>query len=122
MTFSGVGSTDANTVGNEAVLISGRNFGPRMDSFVNISYSTEIAVRDPTTGAIIGTEVYTFLPTLGDCTMGYEHVQLLCKTAPGAGDVLVWVLTVSSQASRTPTTDYHPSSRPSPCTTGQAWG
>jgi hypothetical protein len=80
---SGPGASSASTYGGEAVVVSGANFGPPEDQakyFEYLSYGPN--------GRFLAS----------NCTV-VSHVQLLCRTAPGIGANLQWVVSVAGQQS-----------------------
>jgi hypothetical protein len=89
--YSGAGSTNANTTGNELVWIDGRNFGPL--------------------GTIVQSATYGWKGAdfnASGCAVIIAHTRVQCFTAVGAGTGLSWLITVDSQQSVAPTTNYAP--------------
>jgi hypothetical protein len=88
--YSGPGKSNANTEGDEYVYIAGENFGAKgaakLDS---VTYGKE------------GTEY-----TAKDCSVTSNDREIKCKTVPGAGTELKWIVTVDGQTSTLPTTSY----------------
>jgi hypothetical protein len=90
--YDDVGSSDANTKGNETVVIEGLNFGPDSSMITRVTYGLDSASAE-------------FLAT--NCFLEKAHEKIRCRTAEGAGAGLKWIVWVDGQQSRSPTTDYH---------------
>jgi hypothetical protein len=93
--YSGPGSREADTMGGEVVVISGRNFGPLSSPIDRVEYG------------INGTDL-SFVATACAHSPTNPHSELTCATAPGVGAGLTWTVIVDGQRSTAPTTDYHP--------------
>ncbi|MDO8933370.1 MAG: cadherin domain-containing protein, partial [Rhodocyclaceae bacterium] len=89
--YSGAGAANADTVGNEQVLVDGKNFGP-LGTVVEY--------------AMYGVEGGDFNATA--CTVLIAHTRISCLTAVGAGAGLSWILGIDGQRSVSPTTAYAP--------------
>ena len=97
------GADDAETVGGEAVIVYGSNFGPETIA-VNGTYFVTLATLNP--AAPLRTVGF---PTLGFCQKptGLDaHATLKCVMTPGAGKALSWVVNVAGQLSASPETTY----------------
>ena len=97
------GADDADTLGGEAVVIYGSNFGPETVA-VTATYFVDLT----TTNASAPRRQVGF-PTLGACSKpaGTDaHATLKCIMTPGAGKALSWVVNVAGQASANPETTY----------------
>ena len=101
-TLSGSGATSV-TPGNQAVIISGQNFGANA-SVVSAFYTSSFV----TANSAFGTRSVTYNST--GCNVTTPNTQLTCLTAPGAGAALTWGLVVDGLASVTPVTAYLPPS------------
>ena len=87
--FSGPGSNDSDTRGDERVHIHGRNFGRVLGPDDTVTYG-------PT-----GTEFVA-----SNCNITVYHREVSCDTVEGVGDGLIWSLVVATQPSESPTTNY----------------
>lgn len=90
--YSGEGARDADTRGEEHVVIEGRNFGPIGTPVENVTYGPAGSVSE-------------FVAS--DCRVLESHTKVLCLTAVGAGRDLAWSVRIDGQDSVSPTTDYH---------------
>ena len=91
--FKGVGAVDADTNGDEEVLIEGRQFGTvAANSIDKVTYGETGDEYNAT------------------CVVHVDHTALMCTTTEGAGLGLKWRVTIDGQASVTPTTEYAPPS------------
>jgi hypothetical protein len=122
ISFSGFGAAKdvtADTNGNQAVVITGRNFGPILtaapfllpptDSFVRLSVSGSygVALVSKIVNATTNKDVITSISfTPSSCTVTVAHTEMECTTVPGAGAALNWDIYVGKQKSATPTTSY----------------
>ena len=88
--YVGPGAADADTVGSQAVIIDGHNFGPLGTVPDSATYGGPNATQFAATGCVVTT----------------AHLVITCSTAPGAGAALKWLLTIGGQASVYPTTSY----------------
>lgn len=89
--YSGEGSLEALTVGNETIYIAGKNFGATISAVERVSYSSDNG---------------TLFVTTHTCVMYEPHVKIKCQTVPGAGSSLSWSVKVDGQNSVSPTTSY----------------
>ncbi len=109
--FDGPGSRNAVTAGGQTVTIYGSNFGP-LGTVVSARYTTNKAVATPLVvlagagTAANGSEVVDF-PATG-CVVVEAHRRINCSTNEGAGDGIVWLLTIGNQTSQSPVTSYAP--------------
>ena len=97
------GADDADTLGGEAVVIYGSNFGPETVA-VTATYFVDL-----TTANASAPRRQVSFPTLGACSKpaGTDaHATLKCIMTPGAGKALSWVVNVAGQASANPETTY----------------
>jgi hypothetical protein len=96
------GSDDANTVGNENVIIYGTNFGP--DTIVaSATYSVELESGN------VSSPIKTITFSSAGCIKPSgvnSHSQLTCLTSAGAGKSLNWEIIVEGQMSSNPVTSY----------------
>jgi hypothetical protein len=104
--FSGAGAVDADTSGGEDVVISGRNFGP-MDAYTNNLLSVNYGVVLQEGGAAFLATIPFVRYIAAACSVTVPHIELTCRTQPGAGNAMDWKVVVDSQASANPTTSYH---------------
>jgi hypothetical protein len=106
-TFTGAGADKADTLGNQAVTITGKNFGPA-DAYTN----NLLRVIYYTTLTDGGSDFLTEIPSVSyvafGCSVTTAHTTLECFTIKGAGEALDWQVTVDSQDSKNPTTNYAP--------------
>jgi hypothetical protein len=106
-TFTGAGSDKADTLGNQAVIISGKNFGPA-DAYTNallrVIYFTTLTDGGPSFLSVIPAVSYVAF----GCSVTQAHITLECFTIKGAGEALDWQVTIDSQDSKNPTTNYAP--------------
>ena len=96
--YNGDGSKDAITQGGQDVVIEGRNLGPA----ILPNGATLNAITSVTYGKD-GTEYV--VPTT-QCAITTDHTFMTCKTMPGAGKGMKWLLTIDGQMSITPSTWY----------------
>lgn len=108
--FSGAGSFDADTDGNQVVTISGSNFGPGGSQYTygdagvfEVKYTVKLDDFAPVNGELV--PVFDFVPT--SCTI-QSHESIQCTTNDGAGDRLAWNIVIDEQVSTEPVTDYGP--------------
>ena len=94
--FAGA-NQDASTLGNETVLINGKNFGNNA-TLVRAKYTLQL--KSPI-GSLTN---YTYISPI--CSISINHTQLACKTAPGVGQDLIWTVTVDGQDNVSPKTAY----------------
>ena len=97
--ISGVGASDATTVGGQQIVLQGDQFGP----------VTQLASDGTPIGLFIPSAVYgpypsgypvvPFAYTAVQCRVSVANSQILCLTAPGTGLGLVWMVTVGGQSS-----------------------
>ncbi|GLE01990.1 hypothetical protein PINS_up010828 [Pythium insidiosum] len=78
------------TDGAEQIVIYGKNFGER-----NVSRITSV------TYGVQGDELLA-----RDCAVVVDHEQISCRTAPGVGARLSWIVKIDGQASAMPTISY----------------
>ena len=90
-------SVDADTIGNETVLINGMNFGYN-NSMIKAQYTLNL--KQITNNLTDYTYVSPF------CNITINHTQLGCVTVPGVGRDLTWSVQVDSQNSVNPKTGY----------------
>jgi hypothetical protein len=88
--YSGPGAVDAQTWGDESVVIYGTNFGPNGNALTSVTY------RSGNDTAFIAQ----------NCSLTVPHTTIVCFTVVGAGNNLKWSVTIGGQASVTPTTSY----------------
>ena len=88
--YAGPGAVGADTVGSQAVVIGGQNFGPLGTIPDSATYGGPNSTEFTATG----------------CSVTTAHLTITCLTAPGAGASLKWFVTVGGQASVYPTTSY----------------
>ena len=98
--YTGDGAKDANTAGNQWVIIAGRNFGTvaedqQYNTINNGSYIDSSGVT------------YNEKFVARNCHVHTDHVEINCTTTEGVGKDLVWTLFVEHQKSRVATTRYH---------------
>lgn len=98
--FSGPGAINADTLGNQTVVINGKNFGTNA-SLIQAAYTLTLKKPTNETGANV-----TYLSPR--CNVTVAHVQLACQTAPGVGADLAWSLVVDGQENINPLTSYAP--------------
>ena len=94
--ITGAGSFQADTSGNELVVIHGLNFGP-------IASAEKKSFLEKVTYGITGTEY-----TAKDCQV-ISHERIECKTVPGVGTHNIWLVRVAGQTNdilQSPVTDY----------------
>jgi hypothetical protein len=106
-TFTGAGADKADTLGNQAVIITGKNFGPA-DAYTNnllrVIYYTTL-----TDGGVLFLSVIPSVSYVAfSCSVTQAHTTIECFTIKGAGEALDWQVTVDSQDSKNPTTNYAP--------------
>lgn len=94
--FAGA-ATAADTLGNETVLINGRNFG-RNASLIRANYTLNL--KTP----INMIDNHTYIAPA--CNVSIPHTQLACRTAPGVGQDLSWAVSVDNQDNVNPKTAY----------------
>lgn len=88
--FRPSGETLLKTEGSQQVVISGKNFGEMgVASVSSVTY---------------GVTGFDF--TAKNCSIVVSHERILCTTAPGVGNRLVWVVTVDDLTSAMPTISY----------------
>lgn len=91
VSFTGVGSREAKTVGRELVVIEGRQFGPSGSRWIDsVTYGED------------GKE----FKTSASCAVTVAHREVQCLTTEGAGRGLKWEIVVDRQVSVAPTTYY----------------
>ena len=107
--YTGDGSNRASTSGGQIVRIMGRNFGPasETDSIDKVEYFKESFRTDPVTGKDVAVPTPKFDAT-STCTVIKDHEEVECKTVPGVGKDLRWVVTIRGQESEAATTNYAP--------------
>ena len=91
VTITGVGAVGGNTVGGDAVVITGHNFGP-------VGSRVDFAVYGA--GVAVGSNPFAASGVLYhavNCSVHVAHVQVTCATAPGVGAGLVWALSIAGQ-------------------------
>lgn len=88
--YMGPGASGADTVGSQAVIIDGHNFGPVGTVPDSATYGGPNATQFVASGCVVTT----------------DHVAITCATAPGAGAALKWLVVVGGQYSVYPTTSY----------------
>lgn len=88
--YIGPGAVGADTVGSQAVIINGHNFGPLGTAPDSATYGGPNATLFEASG----------------CSVTTDHVVITCSTAPGAGSGLKWLVMVGGQYSVYPTTSY----------------
>ena len=91
--FSGDGSSSAQTVGGEDVFVRGDNFGFEDSKVDFVVYRIVGFERDVRFEA-------------ANCFIFTAHTMLKCRTAPGAGKVLEWQVSIAGQTSVDPVTGY----------------
>ena len=91
--YDGAGAEDAFTRGSEVIEIEGSNFGPLDGAAIVAIYGGE---DNPTEFTAV------------NCTVTTPHTKITCKTAPGAGNSLEWLVTVDTLESTAELTDYAP--------------
>lgn len=91
--FSGPGAINALTAGGQDVFVKGENFG------------FEDSKLDYATYRIVGFDREVRF-TAANCFIVEAHTMLKCQTAPGAGKILEWQISVASQPSVDPVTGY----------------
>ena len=109
LTLSGTGVDDGSTAGDEKVTITGENFGPSKDAPGGTDFSTGNleAYYGPT--QLCNEQV----PGCGDtqkpyeyqaleCSVSKDHIEIVCKTAVGAGANHRWSVVVNSLLSTSP--------------------
>ena len=98
ISFSGPGSSAANTSGSELVIIQGRNFGPAGAEHIDaVRYGRNVNGQTQWLDAAA-------------CTVMQSHYTLHCHTVKGGGRNLKWKVTIADQNSTSPTTNYAPPS------------
>jgi hypothetical protein len=95
----GASVTALATEGGQWVAITGRNFGPSVRTLTSVTYHTSLDSASPST---------VFAVDVQGCYMAVPHEEVVCRTAPGAGAGLQWLLVVGGQESTNPTTAYAP--------------
>lgn len=97
--ISGPGSRNADTAGQQEVLITGENFGPEQ------SAATDLALVPSVTYGPSATEIVAVA-----CRVTTANVQITCKTNVGTGTGHSWKLMLDGQSSNTLVADtgYHP--------------
>ena len=79
------------TPGGEYVVIVGNDFGNEdQDAIDMVTYG-------PTGVEYVATD---------GCTISLNHTQIMCYTVPGTGEGHVWTVTIATQVSTSPTTEY----------------
>lgn len=107
--ISGFGASNADTLGGQTVVLSGRNFGPVTQ--LNSVGRPVSAVMAPS--AFYGPPVLAAnLPyAAANCFVSVADTQAICTTVEGVGAGLVWRIVLGEQPSPTVanlTTSYHP--------------
>jgi len=106
-TFTGAGADKADTLGDQPVIISGKNFGPK-DAYTNnllrVIYFTTLMDG----GSDFLSEIPSVSYAAATCSITDAHTIITCYTIKGAGEALDWQVTVDSQDSKNPTTNYAP--------------
>jgi hypothetical protein len=115
--YTGAGSANAVTTGNQLVQIYGSNFGP-IGTPVTAKYTTNRAVSSLATPAAAVAAAYVpdgfnygangelaEFPAVG-CVVAEAHRLVNCTTTAGAGNDITWVLTIGNQTSQSPVTSY----------------
>jgi hypothetical protein len=108
--YDGKGSKNANTEGNEDVIIEGRNFGPSglgsqtgtRGAITSVTYGLAIESVESATGKKGG----KYKVPLSSCEITTDHFFITCKNLPGAGKGMAWLIVVDGQESITPSTYY----------------
>ncbi len=101
ISFSDIGSVDADTVGNEVVRIQGRNLGPAT-TFTNSRLAVFYNVN------LIDGGAFTNLSYVAaGCEVTTSHTEIRCLTLEGGGRDLNWEILLDGQLSTNPTTNYH---------------
>jgi hypothetical protein len=106
-TFTGAGADKADTLGNQAVIITGKNFGPAdlyTNNLLRVIYYTTLTDG----GSAFLTEIPSVSYVAFSCSILIAHTSIECFTIKGAGEALDWQVTVDSQDSKNPTTNYAP--------------
>ena len=102
--YTGPGADDAATTGSQLVRIDGRNFGPKSEEATSIDKVEYFEDRVQADGKPVPTPRFQ----AQGCIIAADHVVVECKTAPGAGKDLRWVVTIRGQESKAATTNYAP--------------
>jgi hypothetical protein len=98
--FSGVGAVDADTRGQQLVVLTGRNFGPA-DAYTNGLLYVEY-------GTLLQEGGFTNVTyPAAQCSIVSAHTKVECTTIVGAGKDLQWEIVLDGQPSANPTTNYH---------------
>ena len=98
--YLGDGAQDANTAGNQWLIIAGRNFGTVAE---DQQYNT---VNNGTYRDSSGVK-YNETFVARNCHVHKDHVELNCTTTEGVGKDLVWTVYVDHQKSVIATSAYH---------------
>ncbi|KAA0148487.1 hypothetical protein FNF31_07409 [Cafeteria roenbergensis] len=121
--ISGPGAADAVTPGGQAVVISGKNFGPSPGPIRVMYYLTIDKSADDSAGGGGGILNATDIRTIGDgsgefyiqpnggsaaCKITVDHLEITCETAPAGGSGLRWEVFAYNRSSVPPLTAYAP--------------
>ena len=90
-TYSGPGSKEASTYGGQQLIVTGANFGPIGDMYID--------------SAVYG-DGNGYTVQASNCTVTVDHVEMYCQTGPGGGVGNKLVVTIGGQASSIPSIDY----------------
>jgi hypothetical protein len=90
---TGVGAVEASTTGGEEVVLSGLNFGPLASPVDFVMYGTDV---EPGVSPLAH---HSAVFTAVNCSVTIAHTEIRCRTAPGVGFNLVWVLSIGGQLS-----------------------
>lgn len=106
---SGLGAVNADTVGGQTIILSGRNFGPATQ--LN-SFGRPMSVVMAPTAFYGRPELAPNLPyAAANCFVSVADTQAICTTIEGVGAGLVWRVVLGEQSSpvfTNQTTSYHP--------------
>jgi hypothetical protein len=92
---SSVATMNGNSAGGEDIVIVGNNFGPvNFDAGDGNGAVAATFLNAVTYGGGSGTK-YTAV----DCAVTVDHTEITCKTSPGVGQNLAWVVEVGNQFS-----------------------
>eukprot|EP00937_MAST-01D_sp_MAST-1D-sp2_P003135 g3135.t1 len=103
--------TDGSTTGGDAVVISGRNFGPALrvtDLGVagKVTYGPCVkSVTDTASGRV---DCAQRLYQAKGCSVTLDHSEIRCRLGVGSGASSKWLLYIDGQRSAAPTTSYSP--------------
>jgi hypothetical protein len=95
--ISGPGSTNAITTGNEAVYLTGDQFGPVTDAdaagFLKVGASAPVVKYGR---AVSGANFSSLSFTALNCLVTTAHTQMVCYTTEGTGSSLRWAVSVGN--------------------------